>query len=176
MRALATLLSYRPRLLERVGLALALVGLLPLAFLAWRLIAITESSLIEQLLRSQAVAARTAAERADAFVGLRRSLAETLSKKLERSSLPTDQLLLAELEALDGVGVLGAALVDPAGAELVRVQLRPAAGAADTVPETAGAVSLVRPPLAMVPVYSADVVDAAGNVARLALDYSITVI
>ena len=131
MRALAKLSSYRPRLLERVGLALALVGLLPLAFLAWRLIAITESSLIEQLLRSQAVAARTAAERADAFVGLRRSLAETLSKKLERSSLPTDQLLLAELEALDGVGVLGAALVDPAGAELVRVQLRPAAGAAD---------------------------------------------
>jgi hypothetical protein len=124
MKALRTLLSYRLRLLERVALALALVGLAPLGFLAWRLIGITESSLTEQLLRSQAVAARTAAERADAFLSLRRSLADTLSRKVEHSTLPADQVLLAELEALDAIGVLGAALVDPAGVERVRVQLR----------------------------------------------------
>jgi serine/threonine-protein kinase len=121
------LVAYRPRLLARVALALGLVGLLPLGFLAWRLTGITEASLNEQLLRSQAVAARTAAERIDAFLGERQAAAGALSRKLERASGPVDGLVLAELEALDPSGVLGASVVNTAGVEVVRVQSREAA-------------------------------------------------
>jgi hypothetical protein len=138
-----SLLAWRPRLLERVTLALVVVGLLPLGFLAWRLTRITEASLNEQLLRSQAVAARTAAERLDAFLAQRQASASALGRKIERSAGPLDALVLAELEALEPTAVLGASVVNAAGAEVVRVQLR---GASAPAAEFDGAAPALIPP------------------------------
>jgi len=47
MNGLRRLLAYRPKLLTRVAIALALVSLVPLGFLAWRMLGLTESATVE---------------------------------------------------------------------------------------------------------------------------------
>jgi hypothetical protein len=59
-------------LLTRILMALAVVGLLPLLVVAWGLSGINRDGMREQVLRTHAVAARTAAERVGAFLEARR--------------------------------------------------------------------------------------------------------
>jgi Protein kinase domain len=132
----------RPRigLLGRLALALAAVGLVPLGFTAVRLLQMNQEALVEQVLRTHGVAAKTAAERAAAFLGMRQSLARGAAESPELADPGTPEaqrLLAASLQGWAGLGVLGIAVVDPRGDEVVRVQIRgagPAVAAALRVP------------------------------------------
>lgn len=115
-----------PGLLGRIGFALAAVGLVPLALAAFQLTRVSREELVEQLLRTHTVAARTAAEAIDAFVAPRRALAESLvaDPRLARDATsPEAQAALREaLGAWTELGVAGVALLDADGVEVVRAQ------------------------------------------------------
>lgn len=117
----------RVGLLGRVALALAAVGLLPLAFTSVRLLRMNRDALVDQVLRTHIVAAKTAAERVAAFLATRESLARGAAGSPELAdprSPGAQQLLAGSLQAWADLGVLGIAVVDPRGQEVVRVQLR----------------------------------------------------
>src|SRR6185436_3498666 len=84
-------------LLGRVALALAAVGLLPLALASLQLLRINQEALVEQVLRTHTVAATTAAERVAAFLATRESLARgaAASPELATPRSPSAQQLLA---------------------------------------------------------------------------------
>ncbi len=114
-------------LLGRVALALAAVGLLPLALASLRLLRINQEALVEHVLRTHTVAATTAAERVAAFLATRESLARgaAASPELADPRSPAAQRLLAgSLQAWADLGALGIAVLDPRGEEEVRAQLR----------------------------------------------------
>lgn len=114
-------------LLGRVALALAAVGLLPLAFTSVRLLRMNQEALVDQVLRTHIVAAKTAAERVAAFLATRESLVRGAAESPELAAprSPEAQQLLAEsLQSWAALGVLGIAVVDPQGQEVVRAQLR----------------------------------------------------
>jgi len=113
-------------LLSRVALALAAVGLLPLVFVSARLLGLNREAMVEQVLRTHIVAAKTAAERAAAFLEARESLARGAAESPELADPRTQgaqQFLVGNLQAWADLGVLGIAVVDPRGQEVVRVQL-----------------------------------------------------
>ncbi|HBL30726.1 MAG TPA: hypothetical protein DD490_28150, partial [Acidobacteria bacterium] len=113
-------------LLGRVAVALAAVGLLPLALVSYRLVQINREAMVEQVLRTHIVAAKTAAERVAAFLSARESLVRAAAESPELAdprSPGAQQLLVGNLQAWAGLGVLGIAVVDPQGQEVVRVQL-----------------------------------------------------
>jgi len=113
-------------LLGRVALALAAVGLLPLAFVSVRLVRLNQEALYEQVLRTHIVAAKTTAERVAAFLEARESLARGAAESPELADPRAEgaqRLLVGNLQAWAGLGVLGIAVVDPHGQEAVRVQL-----------------------------------------------------
>lgn len=116
----------RPGLLLQIGLALALVGILPLAFAAWSLVSVNREALIDQLLRSHSVSARTAGDVVDSFLGTRRALAAALLLSPELVADPTSAGSQARLrDALASwseAGVVAAALFDEAGALAVKAQ------------------------------------------------------
>jgi Protein kinase domain len=119
------LASWRPRLLTRIALALMAVGLLPLGAAAYRLTRLTEDAMVEQVLRAQAVAARTAAERVGAFLAVRRSLvagtaASTLLGGAE--SAAAEEFLRRSLAAWGELGVLAIAVDNERGDEVLRAQ------------------------------------------------------
>lgn len=118
---------FRLGLLGRLGLALAAVGLLPLAITSVRLLRINRDTLEEQVLRTHTVAAKTAAGRVAAFLETRESLARGVAESPELAeprSPVAQQILIGNLQAWADLGVLGIAVVDPAGREVVRAQLR----------------------------------------------------
>jgi len=121
----------RASLLTRVAVALAAVGLLPLAAATAPLLSLNRDAMQDQVLRTNLVAASTAAARVADLVAGRRAVlrAAAGSRALAaepRSTATTDLLtgLLAADPALVAVVVL-----DPAGREVVRAQ-RPGAAAA----------------------------------------------
>ena len=79
----------RPGLLAQIGFALALVGTVPLAIAAVQLAKVNREALVEQLLRTHTVSARTAADAIDSFLAARRSLASTLLLSPELAADPT---------------------------------------------------------------------------------------
>ncbi len=118
----------RPRLglLSQIGLALAVVGTVPLAIAAAQLAAVNREALVEQLLRTHTVSARTAADAIDGFLTARRSLAGTLLLSPELAADPTSELaqsrLRDSLASWSGAGVVAAALYDSSGQLIVKVQ------------------------------------------------------
>ena len=88
------LANRRPRLglLAQIGLALALVGTVPLGIAAVQLAEVNREALVEQLLRTHTVSARTAADAIDSFLAARSSLASTLALSPELAADPTSQI------------------------------------------------------------------------------------
>ncbi|MFL6234173.1 MAG: serine/threonine protein kinase [Thermoanaerobaculia bacterium] len=138
----------RPRLLTRVALALAAVGLLPLAISYFGLVGVNRDALFDQVLNTHALAARTAAARVEAFLEARLSLARGLAanRALADPRSPAAQELLAgSLQAWSDLNVEAVAIVNAWGEEVVRAQLKgmsPAVTAALRLP-AAGPVAAV---------------------------------
>ncbi len=115
-----------PPLLVRVALALALVGLLPMALTAYRLIGINEDAMDEQVDSTHTLAARTAAERVDAFLATRIALARGLASNpalADPRSAEARVLLAQNLQAWAGLGVLAIAVTNEAGEQVILAQL-----------------------------------------------------
>jgi hypothetical protein len=115
-----------PGLLGRLGLALALVGLLPMSFAVRSLIGINRSALIEQAESLHLVAARTTAQQIVQFLDSRQALAISLARDgtMENPrSVDAQQALARSLTAWQGLGVEGLVVVTPVGEEVIRAQL-----------------------------------------------------
>ncbi len=116
----------RAPLLLRLGLALGLVGLLPVAFSAVRLIGLNQQAMTNQVESTHGLAARTAAESIGEFLASRISLAESVAHHQDlgdpRSSAAR-QLLSRDLQAWASLGILAIAIVNPEGEEVIRAQL-----------------------------------------------------
>lgn len=117
---------WRLGLLGRIAAALALVAVVPLAFAVAGLAGANREALLEQLLRTHTVAARTAADALDAFLAARRSLAASLLLAPELAADPTSPAaqtrLRDSLASWSEAGIVAAALHDADGALLVKVQ------------------------------------------------------
>ncbi|HEY3569569.1 MAG TPA: serine/threonine protein kinase [Thermoanaerobaculia bacterium] len=132
----------RPRLLTRVALALAAVGLLPLAIAYFGLVKVNRDALFDQVLNTHALAARTAAARVEAFLEARLSLARGLaaSRALADPRSPAAQELLAgSLQAWSDLNVEAVAVVNAEGQEVVRAQLKGMSPAVTAALRLAGA-------------------------------------
>jgi hypothetical protein len=168
----------RLRLLTRVALALAAVGLLPLAISYFGLVGVNRDALFDQVLNTHALAARTAAARVEAFLDTRLSLARgaAASRALADPRSPAAQELLAgSLQAWSELGVEAVAVLNARGEEVVRAQLKgpglprriaaalgtPAATTAATTSATVATVPGERPPLIRI---SAPLPGGAGSV------------
>src|SRR5262245_542639 len=116
----------RPGLLVQIGLALALVGIAPLALVAWNLIGVNREALVDQLLRTHTVSARTAADSIDSFLQTRRALAGALASSPEIAADPTSEasqaLLRDSLAGWSEAGVVAAAIYDGGGDRLIQAQ------------------------------------------------------
>ena len=141
----------RLRLLTRVALALAAVGLLPLAISYFGLVRVNREALFDQVLNTHVLAARTAAARVEAFLDTRLSLARgaAANRALADPRSPAAQELLAgSLQAWSGLGVQAVAVVNARGEEVVRAQLKggaPAVAAALRLPAPPGVPAAVVP-------------------------------
>ncbi|MCB1037764.1 MAG: protein kinase, partial [Acidobacteria bacterium] len=139
-------------LLPRIALALALVGLLPVMLLAFRLRDLNRTALEDQVLKTHVVAARTAAEGVEAELRSRRAGAVAVATSPSFYADPRSPVaseLLAGLLAAQA-DVVAAVLTNPVGEEVVRAQRRglgdlveriiqaPAAGEVDVVEDAAG--------------------------------------
>ena len=118
----------RPRigLLAQIGIALALVGTVPLVIAAAQLAQVNREALVEQLLRTHTVSARTAADAVDSFLGARRALAGALVLSPELAADPTSEAgqarLRDSLASWSASGVVAAALFDASDQLVVKVQ------------------------------------------------------
>lgn len=149
MPPLLTLRKLRPGLLAQIGLALALVGTAPVVLAAVQLARVNREALVEQLLRTHTVSARTAADAIDGFLAARRSLAGTLRLSTEVVNDPaspgSQERLRDSLASWSASGVVAVAVYDASGRLIVKVQQKgygeladdllgeaaPTAGAAD---------------------------------------------
>ena len=115
-----------PGLLARLGLALALVGLLPVGFAARSLIAIDRTAMVEQTQALHLVAARATARQIIQFLESRRALAAGLAGDdalADPTSPLARQALSRSLAAWQQLGVEGLVVVTPQGEEVIRAQL-----------------------------------------------------
>jgi hypothetical protein len=160
-----------------VALALAAVGLLPLAISYFGLVGVNRDALFDQVLNTHALAARTAAARVEAFLEARLSLARGLAASralADPLSAPAQELLAGSLQAWSDLNVEAVAIVNARGEEVVRAQLKgmsPAVTAALRLPAV-GPVTVLpgeRPPVirvaAPLPGGAGAVVLACGGVA-----------
>lgn len=114
-------------LFPRVALALALVGLLPLGLSSARLIAINRDAMLDQVLSTHALAARTAAARIEAWIEARRALARGIASHpafAEPRSAAVRAVLAESLAAWADEAALAAVLLDTEGREVLRAQVR----------------------------------------------------
>ncbi|HEX4495663.1 MAG TPA: serine/threonine protein kinase [Thermoanaerobaculia bacterium] len=128
----------RLRLLTRVALALAAVGLLPLAISYFGLVGVNREALFTQVLNTHALAARTAAARVEAFLDTRLSLARGVAANralADPRSPAAQELLSGSLQAWSDLGVEAVAVVNAKGEEVVRAQLK---GASPDVAQALG--------------------------------------
>jgi hypothetical protein len=129
----------RLRLLTRVALALGAVGLLPLAISYFGLAGVNRAALFDQTLNTHALAARTAADRVEAFLDTRLSLARGMAANralADPRSLAAQELLAGSLQAWADLDIQAVAVVNAQGEEVVRAQLKGAP------PEVAAALRL----------------------------------
>jgi HAMP domain-containing protein len=149
-------------LLTRVALALGAVGLLPLAISWFGLVGVNRDALFDQTLHTHALAARTAADRVEAFLDTRLSLARGMAanRALADPRSPAAQELLAgSLQAWADLDVQAVAVVNAEGEEVVRAQLKgappgvaaalrlPAAGPVTAVPGAGAPAIRISAPL-----------------------------
>ncbi|HEY0553164.1 MAG TPA: serine/threonine protein kinase [Thermoanaerobaculia bacterium] len=142
----------RLRLLTRVALALGAVGLLPLAISYFGLVGVNREALFNQVLDTHALAARTAAARVEAFLDTRLSLARGVAANralADPRSPATQELLAGSLQAWSDLGVEAVAVVNAAGEEVVRAQLKGASPEVARALRPAGAATAA--PVAVVP-------------------------
>jgi uncharacterized membrane protein YgcG len=114
-------------LLPRVAVALAIVGLVPVLIASYGLAGISAAALSDQVLRNHIVAARTAADRVGALLATREALARGAagSPELADPRSPAAQAFLAgSLHGWTDLGALAAAVVNAAGEEVVRAQVK----------------------------------------------------
>jgi hypothetical protein len=115
-------------LLGRVALALAAVGLLPLVILSAGLVGVNREAMLEQVQRTHAVAAQTAAAQTTAFLEARVALGRGLAASPALAGEPAGEAvrtaLRDSLAAWADLGVLAIARLDARGGEVVRAQLR----------------------------------------------------
>jgi HAMP domain-containing protein len=135
-------------LLTRAALALGAVGLLPLAISWFGLAGVNREALFDQTLNTHALAARTAADRVEAFLDTRLSLARGMAanRALADPRSPAAQELLAgSLQAWADLDVQAVAVVNAQGEEVVRAQLKgaPPGVAAALRLQGAGAVAAI---------------------------------
>jgi protein kinase-like protein/cache domain-containing protein/Tar-like ligand binding protein len=152
-----TLPRLRLSLLTRVALALAAVGLLPLAISYFGLVGVNRDALFTQVLNTHSLAAETAASRVAAFLDTRLTLARSLaaSQALADPRSPAAQeLLVQSLQAWSSLGVEAVAVVNAQGETVMRVQLkdegsrrRAEAGLAGPWPQPVAILPGVRPPV-----------------------------
>lgn len=91
-------------LIARVTLALTLVAVLPLGYAIWSLFDVNRAGMHEQVLRTHAVAASTAADRIGTALATRRSFARSLAQNATIAADPSSavaQSLLAEILGSD---------------------------------------------------------------------------
>ena len=167
----------RPKLLTRVALALAAVGLLPVAIASFGLVDINREAMEEQVLRTHILAAQTAASRVAAFLDTRTALAHGLASSAalaDPRSPAAQELLRRELRALSDLGVLAIAVVNARGEEVVRAQLAdPAAKRrAQAAFDLPAAAAVAVAPGALPPLLRIEAPLAAGGAVRLACDAS----
>ncbi len=116
----------RPRLLTRVALALAAVGLLPVAIASFGLVDINRGAMEDQVLRTHLLAAQTAASRSASFLATRAALARGLAASAalaDPRSTDAQELLRRDLGSFSDLGVLAIGIVNSAGEEVVVAQL-----------------------------------------------------
>ena len=117
----------RLRLLPRVALALAAVGLLPVGIAMLGLLGVNRDALYEQVLRTHNLAAQTGATRAGAFLATRLSLARGAagnSALADPRSPEARDFLSASLAAWADLGVEALSVINEAGEEVIRAQLK----------------------------------------------------
>ena len=123
-------------LLARVSIALTLVALVPLAYAVWSLFDVNRRGMHEQVLRTHAVAASTAAERIASVVETRRALARTIAGNdalLADLNGDAARAFLQNLLVADGsIQILDIAA--PNGEVVMRVQRRGATERAGNIP------------------------------------------
>jgi HAMP domain-containing protein len=118
---------FRLRLLTRVALALAAVGLLPVAIAAFGLLDVNRDALFEQVQRTHSLAAETGATRTGAFLATRLSLARGAAANpafADPRSPEARDFLLASLAAWADLDVEAVAVVNEQGEEVIRAQLK----------------------------------------------------
>ncbi len=125
-----------PGLLLQIATALAAVGTVPLVLAATQLVGVNHDALLEQLLRTHTVSARTAADQVDGFLAARRAVAAPLAadRRIARpASAETQKLLSESLAAWSEPGISGIAIHDASGALAVRVQTRTDSAAVESL-------------------------------------------
>jgi serine/threonine-protein kinase len=162
---------FRFTLLARVALALAAVGLLPLAISYFGLVGVNRDALLEQVLNTHALAADTAASRVGAFLDTRLALARGLAGNralADPHSPEAQELLVQSLQSWSSLGVEAVAVVNGQGETVMRVQLkddssrrRAEIGLAGPWPEPVSIVATVKPPVVRI---SAPLPQGAGAV------------
>lgn len=124
-------------LLARVSIALAAVAVLPLGYAVWSLFEVNRSGMNEQVLRTHAVAASTAAERIAGIVETRQTLARTIAGNeaiaLDPRSGQSRAFLQEILAADPAIEILD--ISTPAGESVIRAQRR---GASERVGPLSG--------------------------------------
>lgn len=110
----------------RVSVAVVLVALLPVAYAVWSLFEVNRSAMNEQVLRTHAVAASTAADRIANLVETRQALARTLAAN---DRIATDAAFLQEMLAADAA-IERIEVTNGAGEIVIRGQRR---GAGDRI-------------------------------------------
>jgi HAMP domain-containing protein len=139
-------------LLSRVALALAAVGLLPLAISSFGLVDLNRDAMVDQVLHTHLVAAQSAAVQVAAFVSTRAALARGAASNaaLADPRSPQARAFFADnLGAWADLGVLAVEVPDPRGERVIQAQLRGVQGGQDRV--AAALAPDFREPLAGVP-------------------------
>jgi serine/threonine-protein kinase len=125
-------------LIVRVSLALALVAVLPLGYAVWSLFDVNRAGMHEQVLRTHAVAASTAADRIATLVETRRAFARSLARNSSITADPRSDVakdLLQEILGSDpSIGMID--IVTPANEVVIRAQRRGVAERAGALPLT----------------------------------------
>jgi len=120
-------LRLRVGLLPRAALALAAVGLVPLLIVSAGLVRFNRDALLEQVLQTHTVAARTAADRISAFLETRDALARGSAGSPELADLASPaarEYLGRSLQQWTDLGVLAVAVLNGDGLEIVRAQVK----------------------------------------------------
>jgi hypothetical protein len=122
----------RVSMTARVSAAMLLVALLPVAYAVWSLFDVNRSAMDEQVLRTHAVAASTAADRIANLVGTRQTLARTLAAN---EGIATDAAFLQEMLAADAT-IERIEVTNGAGEIVIRAQRRGAGDRLGTLPSS----------------------------------------